>query len=43
MIRELGRAMRFPLVPAASRSAAPLAACPMQIVSMAGFTNCMVS
>ena len=42
-MRECGSAMRLPLVPAARSSAAPLAAWPMQIVSMAGFTNCMVS
>ena len=42
-MRELGRAKRLPLVPAASRTAAMDAACPMQMVLMSGLTNCMVS
>jgi hypothetical protein len=43
MIRELGRAMRFSGVPAASRTAAALAAWPRQTVWMSGRTNCIVS
>ena len=43
MMRAWGRAKRFPRAPA-QRSRAPIeAACPMQMVEMAGFTYCMVS
>ena len=43
MILELGRAYRLPLLPAASRIAAPLAASPMQYVRIGHSRNCMVS
>jgi hypothetical protein len=42
-ILEFGRAIRLPLVPAASSTAAALAAWPMQQVVMSGWMNCMVS
>jgi len=42
-IRAWGSANRSPLVPAASSSALIDAACPMQIVEMAGLTYSMVS
>jgi hypothetical protein len=43
MIRACGSENRLPRAPAASSSAPMLAACPMQIVEIAGFTYCMVS
>src|SRR6266436_6364341 len=43
MIRAWGSAKRLPRAPAHSRSAPIEAACPMQMVEMAGFTYCMVS
>src|SRR2546428_6525003 len=43
MIRAWGRANRLPLAPAASSSAPREAACPMQIVEMAGLTYCILS
>src|SRR2546426_6174465 len=43
MIRACGSANRLPRAPAHSSSAPIDAACPMQIVEMAGFTYCMVS
>ena len=43
MIRACGRAKRLPRAPALSSSAPMSAACPMQMVEMAGFTYCIVS
>ena len=42
-MREWGRAKRFPGSPADRRTAAMLAAWPMQRVEIFGFTYCMVS
>jgi len=42
-IREFGSEYRLPLAPAASKTAATEAACPMQVVATSGFTNCIVS
>ena len=42
-MRELGNENRFPLVPAASSTAAIDAACPMQVVWTSGLMNCIVS
>ena len=39
----LGKAIRFPLVPAASRKAPMEAAMPTQMVATSHFTYCMVS
>ena len=43
MIRECGRALRLPLVPAASRNDPIEAAMPMQIVFTGAFRCCIVS
>ena len=42
-IRALGRAKRFPFVPAARTTAAAEAACPMHIVETSPLMYCMVS
>ena len=42
-MREFGSAIRLPLVPAASSTAAAEAAWPMQHVVMSGWMNCIVS
>ena len=43
MTREFGSPERLPRVPAASRTAAMLAAWPMQMVATSGLMYCMVS
>jgi hypothetical protein len=43
MMRACGSEKRLPLAPAHSSSAPIEAACPMQMVEMAGLTYCMVS
>ena len=43
MIREFGRAERFPFAPAVSRTAPIEAAIPMQIVQTSGLMYCIVS